>query len=294
MAAGTRSRAGIWWEAARPRTWSASVAPVLAGTAAATTFIWWRGLLALVVALGLQIGVNYANDLFDAQRGVDTEARIGPKRFTSSGLVSPGAMRVAMLIAFAIAAAAGLVLAVVVGPELLLVGAACLAAALGYSGGPRPYGAAGFGEVSVFLFFGVVATIGSAYVQSEEVTAVAYLTAIPIGLFATALLVVNNLRDIETDESAGKMTLVVRLGPEKTLTFYWWLLVIAFICTFGIAARAASFAPLLALLAAPLAPRAVTILKSEFQRGLYFRSLGATARLHLAYGALLALGLWLN
>lgn len=294
MAAGTRTRASIWWEAARPRTLSASIAPVLAGTAAATTFIWWRGLVALVVAIGLQVGVNYANDLFDAQRGVDTASRIGPRRFTASGIVSPGAMRTAMLISFGISAAAGLALAAVVGAELLLVGAACLAAAIGYSGGPRPYGAAGMGEVSVFLFFGVVATVGSAYVQSEEITALAYLTAIPIGLLATALLVVNNLRDIETDEAARKITLAVHFGPEKTLTFYQWLLGLAFVCTLGVAARAGSLPPLLALLAAPLATRAVRTLKKEFQRGMYFRSLGATARVQLAYGALLALGLWLG
>jgi 1,4-dihydroxy-2-naphthoate polyprenyltransferase len=211
-------------EAARPRTLPAAVAPVLVGTAAATRplaeLVWTRAALALVVALSLQVAVNYANDLFDGLRGVDTEARVGPRRAVATGLVTPRRMRDAMIAALAVAAVAGLVLAWVVAWELLLVGVLAILAALGYSGGPRPYASAGLGEVFVFVFFGLVATVGSAYVQDEAVTLVAGLAGIAMGCFATALLVVNNLRDIPSDEAVGKVTLAVRLGEGGTRTLY--------------------------------------------------------------------------
>jgi 1,4-dihydroxy-2-naphthoate polyprenyltransferase len=220
-------------EAARPRTLPAAVAPVLVGTAAATrpleTLAWDRAALALVVALSLQVAVNYANDLFDGVRGVDTEARTGPRRAVASGLVTPRRMRDAMIGALVVAGLAGLALAWLVGWELLLVGAVAMLAALGYSGGPRPYASAGLGELFVFVFFGLVATVGSAYVQDGAVTLVAVLAGVAMGCFATALLVVNNLRDIPTDEAVGKVTLAVRLGEDRTRTLYVALVVAAYV-----------------------------------------------------------------
>jgi 1,4-dihydroxy-2-naphthoate polyprenyltransferase len=220
-------------EAARPRTLPAAVAPVLVGTAAATrtleTLAWDRAALALVVALSLQVAVNYANDLFDGVRGVDTEARTGPRRAVASGLVMPRRMRDAMIGALVVAGLAGLALAWLVGWELLLVGAVAMLAALGYSGGPRPYASAGLGELFVFVFFGLVATVGSAYVQDGAVTTVAVLAGVAMGCFATALLVVNNLRDIPTDEAVGKVTLAVRLGEDRTRWLYVALVVAAYV-----------------------------------------------------------------
>lgn len=205
-----------WVEAARPRTLPAAVVPVLVGTATGGVFLVWRFAGALVVALALQIAVNYANDYFDGVRGVDTPDRVGPRRATASGLVRPSQMKVAIAIALSVAGAAGLALTIVVGPELLLVGVASIAAALAYSGGPRPYASAGLGEVFVFVFFGLVATTGSAYVQAEKIPSLTVVASIPVGLLATAILVVNNLRDIDTDAAAGKRTLAVRLGAAGT------------------------------------------------------------------------------
>jgi 1,4-dihydroxy-2-naphthoate polyprenyltransferase len=214
----------VYVEAARPRTLPAAVAPVLVGTAAATTPLGelsaLRAGLALVVALSLQVAVNYANDYFDGVGGVDTDARVGPRRVVASGLVAPASMKVAIGAALAVAAVTGLALAVLVGWGLLLVGVAAILATLGYSGGPRPYASAGFGEVMVFVFFGLVATIGSAYVQDGAVTTVAVLASLPMGALATALLVVNNLRDIPTDRDVGKVTLAVRLGETGTRRLY--------------------------------------------------------------------------
>jgi 1,4-dihydroxy-2-naphthoate polyprenyltransferase len=220
-------------EAARPRTLPAAVAPVLVGTAAADAapadLDPVRGVLALVVALALQVAVNYANDYFDGVKGVDTEARTGPRRAVASGLVTPGGMRIAIAVALAVAAVAGLALAVLVGPELLLVGVAAVLATLGYSGGRRPYASAGLGEVFVFVFFGVVATVGSQYVQDERIGAVAVLASLAMGSLATALLVVNNLRDIPSDAAVGKRTLAVRLGEARTRTLYVVLVAGAFV-----------------------------------------------------------------
>jgi 1,4-dihydroxy-2-naphthoate polyprenyltransferase len=220
-------------EAARPRTLPAAVAPVLVGTAAAARplgdLAWGNALLALVVALALQVAVNYANDLFDGIRGVDTEARTGPRRAVASGLVTPATMRDAMIAALAVAGVAGLLLALLVGWELLLVGLVAVLAALGYSGGPRPYASAGLGEVFVFVFFGLVATVGSAYVQDGTITAVPVLAGVAMGAFATALLVVNNLRDIPSDAAVGKTTLAVRLGERRTRTLYLALVAVAYL-----------------------------------------------------------------
>lgn len=281
----------VWVEAARPRTLPASVAPVAVGTAAADRFIAWRFAAALVVALALQVGVNYANDYFDGVRGIDTHARVGPRRVVAAGLVAPAAMRAAMLAAFLVAGLAGLALAAAAGWELLAVGAAALLAAAGYSGGPRPYASAGLGEAAVFVFFGLVATAGSQYVHDERLAAVAVAAALPMGLLITAILVANNLRDIATDRVAGKVTLAVRLGDARTRRLYVALVVAAFALTGLVAAVAASPWPLLALAAVPVAvPVTRTVRTAREPRRLIDALLG-TARLLLLYALLLVVGL---
>jgi 1,4-dihydroxy-2-naphthoate polyprenyltransferase len=281
-------------EAARPRTLPAAVAPVLVGTAAAARpageLAWGRALLALVVAVALQVAVNYANDLFDGLRGVDTEARTGPRRAVASGLVTPAVMRDAMVAALAVAAAAGLTLAWLVGWELLLVGLVAILAALGYSGGPRPYASAGLGEVFVFVFFGLVATVGSAYVQDEAITGVAVLAGIAMGGFATALLVVNNLRDIPTDRSVGKVTLAVRLGETRTRTLYLVLVATSYLLLLPLVLMTAEGWLALALLSVPLVWRGVERVRHAPLGPQLIAALGHTAQAQLAYAILLTLG----
>lgn len=211
-----------WILGARPRTLPAAIVPVAVGTAVAagSGVIWWRALLALIVALALQVGTNYSNDLADGVRGTDGPDRTGPRRLVGSGMATPAEVRLAAGASFAVAAVAGLVLAVAVTPWLLLVGAASIAAGWLYTGGPRPYGYLGLGEVFVFVFFGLVATVGSAYVHAREITGLALLAGSAVGLLACALLVVNNLRDIPTDRAAGKRTLAVRMGEKPTRVLY--------------------------------------------------------------------------
>lgn len=281
----------VWVEAARPRTLSAAVVPVAVGTAAVDRFIPWRALAALVVAVAIQIAVNYANDLFDAQRGIDTAERLGPRRATASGLVTPGQMRIAMLLALAVAAGAGAALALAVGPELWLVGLACVLAMLGYSGGPKPYASLGLGEIFVFVFFGLVATVGSAYVHVERITPLPLAAAVPVGFLAVAILVVNNLRDIPTDTATGKRTLAVRMGVDGTRSLFALLLVGTFAAVPAIAAIPPSPWPLIALASLPLAFTAAHMVSSGGGPSL-LPALGATARLQLVFGALLAIGLW--
>lgn len=284
----------VWVEAARPRTLPASLTPVIVGTAAAERFIAWRAVCALIVSLSLQIAVNYANDLFDADRGVDTEARVGPRRAVAAGLVSRGAMRTAMIAALAVAALAGVALAAAAGWELLLVGLAALVATLAYSGGNRPYASAGLGEVMVFLFFGLVATAGSAYVQDETLRALPLLAAVPMGALAAAILVANNLRDVDTDAAAGKRTLAVRVGSSRTVTLYRAALVVAFASPIVISLAADSLWPLLAGAALVAAVPAWKKVRPDAEpRGL-IAALGETARLQLLFGCLLAVGLCLS
>ena len=283
----------VWIEAARPRTLSAGIAPVLVGTAAAEEFSAWRFVATLIAGLCIQIGVNYANDLFDAERGIDTEERVGPRRAVAAGLVSPARMRVALVIVLVIAGAAGLALALATTLWLLVVGLLCFAALLGYSGGPRPYASAGLGEVFVFLFFGLVATVGSAFIQDEAVTAVAVVAAVPVGLLAVALLVVNNLRDMSTDRAAGKLTLAVRLGEARTKSLYTGLLVSTPPAVIALVSVDGSYWPLLGLGCAPLLVRAGRTVGPASGLRLV-PALAATALAQAVLAALLAVGLWIS
>lgn len=280
-----------WVAGARPRTLPAAVAPVAVGTGAAAAAggaAPGRALLALVVALALQVGVNYANDYSDGIRGTDAD-RVGPFRLVGSGTAQPDAVRRAAFASFAVAAAAGLWLAALTSWWLIAVGAAALAAAWFYTGGPRPYGYHGLGEAAVFVFFGLIAVVGTAYVQCERITGLAVAAALPIGLLACALLLTNNLRDIPTDMASGKRTLAVRLGDRRTRLAYVGAIMLSFAIVIGIAI----FRPwaLLALLAAPLAmPPVRRVLSSARGAGL-IPVLKETGRLQLVFGLLLAIGL---
>ncbi len=278
-------------QGARPRTLGAAVVPVVVATALASTdapTIWWRAAAALAVSLTLQIGVNYANDYSDGVRGTDTNRR-GPMRLTATGVASPRAVRTAAVIAFACAAVIGLVLSLAVDWRLLLVGVASIAAAALYTGGPRPYGYSGLGEVAVLCFFGIVATLGSVYVQLEGIPAPAWLAAFAVGLPAVAILLVNNLRDVETDKVAGKRTLAVRVGATRTRSMFVGALVAALLFT-GALGAVHPWA-LLGLLAAPLALPPVTIVRQRSDPPSLVKALVATARFQLVLGALLAVGL---
>ena len=288
---GAGSGPSVWVSAARPRTLPAAVAPVIAGTAAAEQFIAWRFGAALIVALAVQVAVNFANDYFDGVRGVDTAQRLGPRRAVASGDVTPAAMKRAIVVALAVAALAGMGLAAAAGWELIAVGALCFLAAIAYSGGPRPYASAGLGELFVFVFFGLVATVGSQYVHDETLSGLAVLAAVPIGLLATAILVVNNLRDIPTDSTAGKHTLAVRLGDKKTRLLFAALIAIPAAFAGVIAGVVASPWPLLAVAYAPLALRAARRVLSGAVGPDLIAPLGDTGRAELVYAAGLAAGL---
>jgi 1,4-dihydroxy-2-naphthoate polyprenyltransferase len=218
-----------WLAGARPRTLPAALSPVLAGTGVAAYVdeaVWWKALLALVVSLALQVGVNYANDYSDGIRGTD-DVRVGPMRLVGSGVAAPGAVKRAAFLAFGVAAVAGLALAAATAWWLVAVGAMCVLAAWFYTGGSSPYGYLGLGEVMVFVFFGLVAVIGTTYVQTETWEWPALYAGVGIGALACAILVVNNLRDIPTDAVAGKRTLAVRLGEPRTRGLYALLVLAA-------------------------------------------------------------------
>jgi 1,4-dihydroxy-2-naphthoate octaprenyltransferase len=287
-----------WLAAARPRTLPAAVVPVLVGTAAATgvaDVIAWRAVAAGVVALSLQIGTNYANDYSDGVRGTDDPGRrVGPVRLVGWGLKPPASVKRAAVLAFALAALAGLALAVAVGWELIVVGAAAIAAGWFYTGGAHPYGYYGVGELFVFVFFGVVATAGTTYVQTESLTALSLVASVPVGLLATALLVINNLRDIPGDTASGKRTLAVRLGDARTRGLYVTVLVAAFACIPVIAGGFDRPPAAAALVGIVLARQPVLRVLEGAQGADLIPVLGATGRVQLVTGAVLAAGLWLG
>ena len=285
---------GEWVQGARPRTLGAAVVPVVVATALASIdrpTIWWRAVSALVVALALQVGVNYANDYSDGVRGTDANRR-GPLRLTATGVATPRSVRTAAMLAFSVAAVAGLALCIAVDLRLLLVGAASIAAAALYTGGPRPYGYSGFGEVAVLCFFGLVATLGSVYVQLERIPATAWSAALAVGFPAVAILLANNLRDVETDRVAGKLTLAVRIGAARTRRLYVGCLVASLLAT--VALGLAHPWALLGLLAAPFAVVPITLVRHRSDPPSLVRALIATARFQIVLGALLAVGLELS
>jgi 1,4-dihydroxy-2-naphthoate octaprenyltransferase len=265
--------------------------PVLIGSGVAAgydRFSAWRAGLALLVALALQVGVNYANDYSDGVRGSD-EKRVGPVRLVAAGLAPPRQVLAAAFGCFAVAGAAGLALAAVTSWWLVAVGAACIAAAWFYTGGPRPYGYHGLGEVFVFAFFGVVAVAGTAYVEMSRFSWLGLAAAVPAGLLACALLIVNNLRDIPTDTQAGKRTLAVRLGDARTRTGY----VLALLVPFCFVAGIAFFRPLVLIAAAtlPLARVPIRSVRAGAAGPALIRALGQTGRVQLAFGIAFAIGL---
>ena len=222
-----------WVEGARPRTLPNAVAPVLAGTGAAAWLhaaCWWKAVLALVVAMAMIIGVNYANDYSDGIRGTD-DVRAGPLRLVGSKVATPRSVLTAAMISFGVAAVAGVALAWVSAPWLILVGALCIAGAWLYTGGSKPYGYLGLGEVAVFVFFGLVAVLGTQYTQALRIDWVGLAAAVAMGSLSSAVLVANNLRDIPTDKESGKITLAVRLGDARTRLLYQVLLMVAFLVT---------------------------------------------------------------
>lgn len=250
--------------------------------------MWWRAALAVIVAVALQVATNYANDYSDGVKGTDA-VRVGPVRLVASGLASPAAVKRAAIAAFAVAGAVGLVLAAVAAWWLVLVGAACMAAGWLYTGGPRPYGYAGLGEVFVFVFFGLVATVGTAYVQTERIDGLAVLAAVPVGLLAVALLIVNNLRDIPGDTDAGKRTLAVRIGAPATRIAYAACLGAALLLAVAVAADHPY--ALLALLATPVAFLPARKVLGGASGKELIAVLGDTGRAQLLFGLLLALGI---
>lgn len=280
-----------WVAGARPRTLPAAVVPVVVGSGAAFgygKFDLGRAALALLVALALQVGVNYANDYSDGVRGTD-QARVGPVRLVGSGQAEPRHVLAAAVGCFAIACAAGLALAALSAWWLVLVGAAAVAAAWFYTGGSKPYGYRALGEISVFVFFGLAAVAGTAYVQMLTLTWLPWAAAAAIGLLACALLVINNLRDIPTDSQTGKRTLAVVLGDQRTRLLYITCILVPFCVVIAMApARPLS---LLALAAVPLALAPVRQVRDGATGGSLIAALGQTGRLELAYGALLTIGL---
>jgi 1,4-dihydroxy-2-naphthoate octaprenyltransferase len=283
--------------AARPRTLPAAVAPVLVGTALAATVGTFKVLTFIAAMLGavfIQIGTNLSNDYSDARRGADTEDRLGPVRVTAGGLVPPRQVLVATYVAFGLAVAAGAYLIATAGWQLLLVGAASILAGVLYTGGPRPYGYEGLGEVFVFLFFGVVAVTGSYFAQVEELTWEAFVLAVPVGLLAAAILVVNNVRDLETDRRAGKRTLAVRLGRPRARTLYAVMVYVAFLCAplpWLLGSDDLSPWLLLPWAAVPLAVPVVRIVRSRSDGPSLNGALARTGMLQLVFCSLLSAGI---
>jgi len=278
-----------WVKGARPRTLPAAVAPVIVATAlAGSDAIASRAALALLVSLSLQIGVNYSNDYSDGIRGTDSD-RVGPTRIVASGLATPSSVKAAAFISFLIGALAGLVLAILTSWWLVAVGAAAILAAWYYTGGKRPYGYSGLGEVAVFVFFGLVATMGSYFVQLEKITLKSLLAAIPVGALACAILVINNIRDREKDQAVGKRTLAVRLGDRGSRNFFVGLLLLAHLSSLLITPWA-----MLTLVLTPLTFQLARSVKSQIHGIALIPMLAKTGQLQLLFAGLLALALWLS
>jgi 1,4-dihydroxy-2-naphthoate octaprenyltransferase len=288
----------LWALAARPRTLPAAIAPVLVGTALAVVDDEFKPLAFAAALLGsifIQIGTNLSNDYSDARRGADTEDRLGPVRVTAGGLMPPRRVLVGTYVAFGIAVLAGIYLAAVTGPELLVVGAASIAAGVLYTGGPRPYGYEGLGELFVFLFFGVVAVVGSYYVQAEELPWEAFALSAPVGLLASAILVVNNVRDADTDRRAGKRTLAVRLGRARARRLFGAMIVVSYLTVVAIPlAGGLSWWVALPLLTLPLVPPLGRTVTRRSDGPSLNRALADTGRLLGVFSLLLAAGILLS
>jgi 1,4-dihydroxy-2-naphthoate octaprenyltransferase len=290
------SAARIWIMAARLRTLPAAVAPVLVGTSLAIRDDHFDGFafaFALLGALFIQVGTNLSNDYSDARRGADTEDRLGPVRVTAGGLVPPRQVLTATYVSFGLAVLCGIYLIAVAGPVLLLIGAASIVAGVLYTGGPRPYGYEGLGEVFVFLFFGLVAVSGSFYVQIQKLPWQVFVLAIPVGLIAAAILVVNNVRDIDTDRRAGKRTLAVRLGRERTRMLYGAMLATAYLVLIPLGAGL-TFWVLLAWLSIPVAARLLAIVRTRTDGPALNGALAGTGMLQLVFCLLLSAGVLLS
>jgi 1,4-dihydroxy-2-naphthoate octaprenyltransferase len=286
----------LWLLAARPRTLPAAVAPVLVGTSLAIGEGTFRPLAfacALIGSIFIQIGTNLSNDYSDARRGADTEDRLGPVRVTAGGLMPPRTVLLGTYVAFGIAVLAGVYLIAIAGWQLLLVGAASILAGVLYTGGPRPYGYEGLGEVFVFLFFGVVAVVGSYFVQTEDLRWEAFALSVPVGLLAAAILLVNNIRDADTDRRAGKETLAVRLGRDGARRLFMACIAVAYLAVpvIAIAGRDISPLVLLALLSLPLAVRLVRVVRERTDGPALNEALARTGMLLALFSLLLSIGL---
>jgi 1,4-dihydroxy-2-naphthoate octaprenyltransferase len=276
-----------WVLGARVRTLPAAIAPVVvASSLAGSEFNWSRSVLALTVGIWLQIGVNFANDYSDGIKGTDDD-RVGPIRLVASGLASANSVKTAALVSFLIASIAGLWLSLLTSFVLIPIGLICIAAAWGYTGGKNPYGYRGFGEISVFIFFGIVATVGSFYVQTEKITLMSFIVAIPMGALSCAILTVNNIRDLDKDKVAGKRTFAVRVGDLKARRIYVSLLILAHI------AAVATFIPatLLTLIAAPLTFTLSKLVLSQASGASLIPALSRTGKLQLLFATLFAIAL---
>jgi len=284
----------VWVGAARLRTLPAAVVPVVVGTAvarAAGHVAWGPALAALGGSLAIQIGTNFANDVFDAEKGADGPDRIGPVRAVAAGLITAAAMKRAMILAFAIATAFGLYLASVGGWPVVAIGVASILSGIAYTGGPWPLGYHGLGDLFVFVFFGLVAVCGTAYVQLGGVPCLAVWAAVPVGALATAIIVVNNLRDRATDVRVGKRTLAVRLGRTGALVEYATLIVASYAVSIGLAINSHDAWLLLPIVSLPLAVSRIRALAKAVAGPEFNACLAATGQLLLAYGVLFAVGL---
>jgi 1,4-dihydroxy-2-naphthoate polyprenyltransferase len=289
--------ARLWLVAARPRTLPAAIAPVLVGTALAISEDQFKALAfvaALIGSVFIQIGTNLSNDLSDARRGADTEDRLGPVRVTAGGLMPPRRVLIGTYVAFGVAVACGIYLTAEAGWEILVIGIASIVAGVLYTGGPRPYGYEGLGELFVFLFFGVVAVVGSYFVQTEEVRWEAFALSVPVGLLASAILVVNNVRDVDTDRRAGKRTLAVKLGRDRAVRLFGAMVIGAYVVPIALAIAEGWPWVLLPLACVPLAPALLRTVATRRDGPALNEALADTGRLLAVFSLLLAAGVVLS